>query len=287
MTDLGTETSVERVDDRLGLAVERVVLSSRTLVTYTRDHVVVRTPSHPHDRLGNTLDLVDVPDVDTLPMWVKRFTDTVGMLGTTTVRLRMETPAGDGFPDELTSWFATENFTVTNRTVYLAQAATPVGRVEADIRLLGDLPAGHDVMQDRMWFAADVLDKYRRGDTVDEYVPRDDTEYTETAEVLREHVVAKRARVFVAYRYGTPVGRIAATHDRQGLVVIHALVVHPVHRGKGFGTALLSAALAGYTGHTPAVRFGVSIEKDSPVAAMLERERFTPHACVMMAERAS
>lgn len=286
MTDSVSQTSVERVDDRLGLAVERVILSSRTLVTYTRDHVVVRTPSHPHDARGNTLDIVDVPPVDALPTWVKRFHDTVGMLGATTVRLRMETPAGARLPDALTDWFAAQNFTVTKRTVFLANAATPVGRVHSDIRLLGDAPVGHDMMQDRMWFAADVLDKYRRGNTVDAYVPRDDTEYTETAEVLREHVIAKRARVFVAYRYGTPVGRIAATHDRQGLVVIHALVVHPVHRRKGFGTALLSAALAGYEQHTPKVRFGVSVEKGSPVAAMLEREHFWPHAEVVTAERA-
>lgn len=286
MTEPQHNPSVERLDHRLGLAVQRVVLSARSLVTYTRDHVVVRTPSYPQDTLGNTLDLVDVPQVESLDVWVKRFADTVGMLGANTVRLRMETPAGTAFPADLMTWFRQQQFTLTMRTVYLAKAAIPTGRVTADIRLLGDASPGHDVIQDRMWFAADVLDKYRRGTTVDEYLPRDAHEYSETAEVLREHVVAQRARVFVAYRYGTPVGRIAATHDRQGLVVIHALVVHPVHRRSGIGTALLAAALAGYAEQTPPVRFGASVPQDSPVQTMLERERFTPHAHILTAERA-
>lgn len=276
---------VQRLDDRLGLAVERVIVSARTVVTYTRDHVVVRTPSYPNDRLGNALDLVDVPDTSALPTWVKRFKDTVGMIGAHTTRIRFEIPADTSTPHDVLEWFTQNRFQVRQNTVYLADASVPAGRVTEDIRLLSDAPVGSNVVFDRMWFAADVLDRYRQGSTVEEYLPRDDTEHTETAAVLREHAVSQRSQVFVAYRYGTPVGRIAATHDRQGLVAIHALVVHPVHRRSGIGTALLATALAGYDEHAPKVRFGVSVPHGNPVATMLANEGFRPHADVITAER--
>ena len=284
MTDAATP-SVRRLDDRMGLAVERVVVSARTVVTYTRDHVIVRTPSHPNDTKGNTLDLIGVPEVSSLPVWVKRFTDTIGMIGASTTRLRFEHPASEPAPEAMLAWLREQHFTLHTHTVYLKDAAPPLGRVSGDIRLLGAEPPGTDQILDRMWFAADVLDKYRRGSEVSQYVPRDEQEYTESAEVLREHAVAQRARAFVAYRYGTPVGRIAATHDRQGLVVVHALVVHPVHRRNGIGTALLAAALAGYETQEPNVRFGVSVPTAGTVRTLVEHEQFVPHAVVYTAER--
>lgn len=284
MTDADAP-SVRRLDDRMGLAVERVIVSARTVVTYTRDHVIVRTPSQPHDTLGNTLDLIGMPKVEALPVWVKRFADTIGMIGASTTRLRFEQPADQAAPEAVLAWLRAQNFTLTTHTVYLKDASEPRGRVSGDIRLLGDQPVGVDQMLDRMWFAADVLDKYRRGSEVSEYVPRDQHEYTETAVVLREHVVAKRARVFVAYRYGTPVGRIAATHDRQGLVVVHALVVHPVHRRNGIGSALLAAALAGYENNAPNVRLGVAVPTGNAVRSLVEYEQFVPHAVLYTAER--
>jgi len=277
--------TVRRLDDRMGLAVERVIVSARTVVTYTRDHVIVRTPSHPNDTLGNTLDLVGIPDVNALPVWVKRFADTIGMIGASTTRLRFEHPADLPAPEPVLAWLRDQHFTVQTRTVHLKDAAPPRGRVSGDIRLLGDQPVGADQILDRMWFAADVLDKYRRGSEVSEYVVRSDSEYTETTAVLREHVVAQRARMFVAYRYGTPVGRIAATHDRQGLVVLHALVVHPAHRRRGIGTALMAAGLAGYDTQEPKVRFGASVPTGNAARALLEHETFIPHAIVYTAER--
>jgi len=277
--------TVQRIDDRMGLAVERVVVSARTVVTYTRDHVVVRTPSHPNDTRGNTLDLVGIPQVDELPVWVKRFADTIGMIGATTTRLRFEHAVVDEPPADTLAWLSQAGFSVRVNTVYLRDATLPIGRVNADIRLLAAEPEGVDVVVDRQWFAADVIDKYRRGTDVAEYVVRDDTEYTESTAVLREHAVAERARVFVAYRYGTPVGRIVATHDRQGLVVIHALVVHPVHRRSGIGSSLLATAIAGYSNQTPPVRVGVSVPAGSDVHVLIDREGFHPHAVVYTAER--
>lgn len=285
MTDGSDAPEVHRVDDRLGLAVERVPVSARTVVTYTRDHVVVRTPSHPNDTCANTLDLVGIPTVDALGVWVKRFADTIGMLGARTTRLRFEQPANENPPDAVLAWLKNERFTVRANTVYLKDAGLPKGRVTGDIRQLEPQPQGADVLVDRMWFAADVVDKYRKGSVVNDYVPRDDTEYTESTAVLREHAVAQRARVFVAYRYGTPVGRIAATHDRQGLVVVHALVVHPVHRRAGIATALLATALAGYEQQSPKVRFGVSVPDGNAAHTLVEREDFLEHARVYTAER--
>jgi GNAT superfamily N-acetyltransferase len=68
-------------------------LSGRTLVTYARDHVTVRTPSKPDFHDGNTLDLLAPPAADELAGWGKRFQDTVGQLGVRTVQLRWEEPA--------------------------------------------------------------------------------------------------------------------------------------------------------------------------------------------------
>jgi GNAT superfamily N-acetyltransferase len=91
--EVGARTGLRRVDDRLGLAVCRASLSGRTLVTYARDHVTVRTPSKPDFHDGNTLDLLAPPAADELAGWGKRFQDTVGQLGVRTVQLRWEEPA--------------------------------------------------------------------------------------------------------------------------------------------------------------------------------------------------
>jgi hypothetical protein len=71
--DLTGQPSLRRLDERLGLAVSRAGTSPRTLVTYARDHVSVRTPSRPDFRDGNTIDLEAVPAPGGLAAWVDRF----------------------------------------------------------------------------------------------------------------------------------------------------------------------------------------------------------------------
>ncbi|MEX0650420.1 MAG: hypothetical protein WD186_00120, partial [Actinomycetota bacterium] len=86
--DLAGDPKLRRLDERLGLAVSRAGMSPRTLVTYARDHVSVRTPSRPDFRDGNTIDLEAVPAPADLVAWTGRFAETIGTFGATHVQLR-------------------------------------------------------------------------------------------------------------------------------------------------------------------------------------------------------
>lgn len=314
-------TSVQRLDDRLGLAVVRAGLSGRTLVTYARDHVSVRTPSRPTYVDGNTLDLVAPPVAGALAGWIERFGATVGALGARHVRLRWETPPGaaggrDLAPESVGSDLVAEaaalDLTLRATTVLLLERpldgpavarVTPVvpasvapssvdpaptcpadvliERVDAPSAIAGTTP----VEVDRRWHAATVLERYHHGTTPDEWRAADHDAIAWRIEVQRELAVADRATVWTAQRHGGPVGRLTLAHDRQGLAVVEDVVVHPVHRCAGIGTALTQAAITAHLDREPGARVGIAVPAGSAGERLARRLGFQPHATVWTAHR--
>ena len=304
---------VRRVDDRLGLAIERVGLSGRTLVTYARDHVTVRTPSRPDFRDGNTIDLLVPPTPRELPGWIDRFRDTIAVMGARHVQLRWETPlpptapasdgtASDATPSDGTASRATAagatadpelvaalgelGFELGSVTMLLLEGLPPLAREPAveliPIEAPSAIPGG---AVDRRWHAATVLYRYFEGQNPDDW--RDwNQDFTDwSVDVQRELATAERAQVWIAARHGGPVARLTVVHDRQGLAAVQDVVVHPVHRRAGIASALTHRAITHHLETHPGSRVGIGADPGSPAEHLYRRLGFRPHATLWSALR--
>ena len=284
-------TEVQRVDDRLGLAVLRASLSGRTLVTYARDHVAVRTPSRPDFLDGNCLDLLATPDPDALAGWQQRFTETVGRLGAGRLHLRFEQPAagpaGDAPPrlePELAAALSAHGLEVRPVTVLLLDAlGTEPASVAAELRPVEPPGFGPTAPVDRRWYASTVLYRYAAGETPDDWRGADEDVVAWSVDVQRELAAAGRAQVWIAMRHGAPVARLTLIHDRQGLAVLEDVVVHPVHRRRGLAASLTHRALDAHLRAWPGTRVGVAAEPGSAGDQLTRRLGFAAHATVWAA----
>jgi len=290
---LGSDrTRVERVDDRLGLAVSRVGLSGRTLTTYARDHVSVRTPSRSDFLDGNTIDLLGPPDPSDLPRWVDRFHDTIGIMGATHVQVRWEEPLEGDAPATLPTTdpaladaCRALGFDLTATTILLLDELNqpaPTSAELAPVEAPSAVPGG---AVDRRWHAATVLYRYARGDTPDDWRDVDERFTAWAVDVQRELATAGRCQVWVAMRHGGPVGRLTLLHDRQGLAVVEDVIVHPVHRRIGIASALTHRAVSSYLDVVPGARVGIGAAPGSGADQLYRRLGFRPHATVWTARR--
>lgn len=289
MPDSARRPSVTRLDDRLGLAVCRAGLSGRTLVTYARDHVTVRTPSAPDLLAANTIDLVAPPAAADLAGWVARFHDTTGHLGARHVQLRWEEPlardAPPAVPSEEPALAAAAQalgLELSATTVLLAGHPPTVRAVDAEIAVLAP-PAPSDPTGERRWHAARVLHRYADGDDPVQWRGWDAGSAARTAELERELAVAGRAEVWLAMRHGTPAGRATLAHDRQGLAAVQDVVVHPVHRRGGIASALVGHAVRRHLAARPDGRVGAQVVPATPAEALFRGTGFVPHATVWAA----
>lgn len=282
---------IRRVDERLGLSVLRASLSPVTLVTYARDHVAVRTPSRPDVHVGNTLDLTGVPEPDQLVGLLDRYEQTIGTLGAGHVQLRWETPLDPDAPPTV----ATPDTEVLGRARALGLAVSSVTVLLLDQLLppaggaaveLAPVPAPGDQAGgavDRRWHATTVLYRYLAGDTPDDWRGNDDTVVAWSVEQQRELARIGRCQVWVALRYGMPVGRLSLLHDRQGLAVVEDVVVHPAHRRRGIASALTHRAIAHHLEVDPSARLGLAAAPGSGAELLSRRLGFRPHATVWSA----
>ncbi|GGI03970.1 GNAT family N-acetyltransferase [Egicoccus halophilus] len=289
---MGGSGGLRRVDERLGLAVLRTSLSGRSLVTYARDHVSVRTPSRPDFRDGNTLDLLAVPTPDDLERWTTRFDETIGVLGARQARLRWEVPLPDDAPPAAPTpdpalrraadvlGLHLEPLTVLLLDELHAPPAAPV-----TIAPVPPPSAVDPQPTDRRWHAATVLYRYDADDVGDPERWRawDEEFVAWSVDVQRELATAERAQVWVAQRHGAPVARATLVHDRQGLAAVEDVIVHPVHRGLGVAAALTHAAVTGHLHLEPDARVGVGAEPGGRAEQIYRRLGFVPHATVWTA----
>jgi GNAT superfamily N-acetyltransferase len=274
---------VRRVDDRLGLAVCRVSLSGRSLVTYARDHVMVRTPSRPDFRDGNTLDLEARPAPEALATWVERFDRTVGMLGARTVQLRWEEPGSPSLPPALTAAARDLDLSVTATSVLLLDRLLEPPPADAQLVPIAPPSAVAGGVVDRRWHAATVLYRYATGETPDQWRAFDEAFVGWAVEVQRELAAAERAQVWLALRHGAPVGRLTFVDDRQGLATIEDVIVHPAHRRQGIAAALTAKAITTHLAVEPDTRIGIGADPGSRAERLYRRLGFRPHAVVWTA----
>jgi GNAT superfamily N-acetyltransferase len=289
----GPDTGIQRVDDRLGLAVERASLSARSLVTYARDHVTVRTPSRPDFRAGNTLDLLVAPLPEDLARWIARFAETTGRLGVGHVQLRWETPLGvdapalPALPDPaLAAELDDLGFALGAVTVLLLDQLADPPAAPAELVPVEPPSAAPGGPVDRHWHAATVLYRYESGEGPDDWRGSDGSFVAWSVDVQRELAADGRAQVWLAMRHGAPVCRLTVAHDRQGLAVVEDVIVHPVHRRLGIASALTHAAVARHLAERPGSRVGIGAEPGGPADHLSRRLGFRPHATVWTALRA-
>lgn len=285
-------TNVERVDDRLGLAVCRVGLSGRTLVTYARDHVSVRTPSKPDATDANTIDLEAEPQPDDLQGWSERFAETIGTLGARHVQLRWETGVSGSTSAQ-----------VPELDPYLAASAGALGlrlfprmvllldELQEPPRAMGDMvpvapPAGAPGgAVDRRWHGARVLYRYMEGEDPDAWRDVDDAMVDWTLDVQREMALSERCQVWLTMRHGGPVARLHVVHDQQGLAAVEDVVTHPVVRRNGIAAGLAYRAVRTHLDVHGDARVGVVVEPGSAGDRLARRLGFRPHAVVWTARR--
>ena len=299
MTDGPPPTSsarVTRIDDRLGLAVSRVGLSGRTLVTYARDHVTVRTPSKPDFRDGNTIDLEAVPAPEDLAAWVERFHDTIGMLGVEHVQLRWETPLAPDAPAEVPELDPTLAAAADEQglrpfplTVLLLDELQEPPRAPGDMVPVPPPAEASGGSVDRRWHSATVLYRYMEGEDPDDWRAADQAFIDWKVEVQRELALAERCQVWLTMRHGGPVARLHVVHDEQGLAAVEDVVVHPVVRRHGIAAALTYQAvrthLDVHVDDQPGSRVGIVAEPGTTAERLYRRLGFRPHATVWTALR--
>jgi ribosomal protein S18 acetylase RimI-like enzyme len=273
-------------DDGLALRTLRVGVHPEALVIHIGTDVVVRTPTRPDHRDGNVVDLLAPPSPDEVMSRLEGVRRLMEPVGVRHVHLRYELPAGDdGGAAEAAraEQLVAAGCRVTDlRVLQLAVSELPTDAPEppADVtieRLAG--PDG-DVIDERRWYAASVLDRYAHGDDVTAWRAWDDAWGAWDRERLAALARIRRAEVWLASRHGMPVASLTLIDDQDGLVVIDRIITHPAHRRRGIARALLGVALSSLHGATSVERITLVVAADAPIAALSRVVGFTPVADV-------
>lgn len=249
-----------------GLASERLGLGPATLQTVVHDHVVLRTPTRPDHWPGNALHLfAPPPDLDAAFL---RFDRSVAALpGVSRRVVAWET---DGVDSPPATQVPAGVVLYSTEVAVLEAGATPPTRT---------IPAGVQIVRastPHQWAGAKVL-----------YLQ---TDWEGDEGYWRWHVDQQRLLseggggvVLVAYRAGIPVGRASLFVSHDGakprvdrLAVVEDVIVHPLHRGGGVASALVSAVVDLARRLLPHMRVVVRSDPGTPTAAWYARLGFRP-----------
>lgn len=250
----------------VGLASERLGFGPATLQTVVHDHVVVRTPTRPDHWPGNALHLFE-PPTQLQEAW-RRFDRSVGQLpGIARRVVCWETPGTDDAPGVEPP----EDADLLSTEVGVLEPGRPAPdrAVPAGVTIVRATSPAH-------WAGARVL-----------YLQ---TGWEGDAAYWRWHVDQQRELteigggvVLVAYQLGIPVGRAGLFVPHGGvqprvhdLAVVEDVITHPLYRGTGVGSALVSAAVDLARRLVPVVRLVVRSDPGSSTAAWYGRLGFTP-----------
>lgn len=250
----------------VGLASERLGFGPATLQTVVHDHVALRTPSRPDHWPANGLHLFAPPE--DLDAWFVRFDRTLGHLpgvGRRVVAWETDGPAGGVAPEP------PDGVTLMGTVVGVLEpdAAAPSRPVPEPVTIIRATTPAH-------WAGARVL-----------YLQ---TDWEGDEPYWRWHVDQQRLLaedgggvVLVAYQLGIPVGRAALFVPHAGvqprvdhLAVVEDVITHPLYRGTGVASALVSALVDLSRRLDPEVRVVVRSEPDSTEAAWYARLGFVP-----------
>ena len=250
----------------VGLASERLGFGPATLQTVVHDHVALRTPTRPDHWPGNALHLFALPD--DLPQAWGRFDHTVGQLPGVARRVVCWETAGTGDdpgvarPDDA-------GLLSTEVAVLEPDASAPTRPVPQGVTIVSASTPAH-------WAGARVL--YLQTDWDD-----DTAHWQWRVDQQRALADAGAGVVLVAYQLGIPVGRAGLfvphpavqprVHD---LAVVEDVITHPLYRGTGIASALVSATVDLARRTQPRARVVVRSDPGSDTAAWYARLGFSP-----------
>lgn len=252
--------------EQFGLASERLGFGPATLQTVVHDHVALRTPTRPDHWPGNALHLFDTPA--DLARALLRFDRSVGQLpGLHRRVVCWETPGtGDDAQVEVP---ADVRLLSTEVGVLAPDAAAPAAPVPGGVTIVRAETPPH-------WAGAKVL--YLQTDW-----EGDEPSWRWLVDQQRQLAEDGAGAVLVAYQLGIPVGRAAVFVPHagvqprvDGLAVVEDVIVHPLYRGRGIASALVSACVDLARGVLPGVRVVVRSDPGSPIAAWYARLGFVP-----------
>jgi ribosomal protein S18 acetylase RimI-like enzyme len=247
---VSTPAEVTRRDDGLALRALRVGVAPNALIVHVGTDVVVRTPSRPDHLDGNVVDLIAVPDPDQVPALLERVRRLMEPVGVAHVQVRFEQPVGTALDATLRAAFVDAGCQLDVEQVLELRAVIEVPGMALEVRRLA-LPSSAgteepeaDVVTERRWHAAAVLDRYTTGEDVPAWRTWDEEGAAWNRRRIRELASLGRADVWLASRQGMPVASLVVLRDLDGVAVVEDVVVHPAHRRRGIARTLLSAALA-------------------------------------------
>jgi len=250
---VSTPAEITRRDDGLALRALRVGVAPSALVVHLGTDVVVRTPSRPDHLDGNVVDLIAPPDPEQVPALLERVRRLMEPVGVAHVQVRFEQPVGTPLDATLRAAFVDAGCHLDVEQVLELRADIEVPGMALEVRRLalpatvspaGGVEAEADVVAERRWHAAAVLDRYASGEDVPAWRTWDDEGAAWNRRRIRELASLRRADVWLASRQGMPVASLVVLRDLDGLAAVEDVVVHPAHRRRGIARTLLSAALA-------------------------------------------
>lgn len=247
---------VNSIRGGLGLAGERVARGPLTLITHTPFYAALRTPSRPTFGPGNALHLFEAPTE--LGRWYDAFDRVVGVLpGVSKRRLAWEVPIGQVVE---TAVVGGDDHAVTD--VWHLNGESESTPLPPDVQMF---VVGDD--ERRLAGARSLYLQGGWGTDVDGFRWR----------IGQEDAVvqAGRGAIWVGYRFGIPIARVGVFHDAAGLAVIDSLVVHPLYREEGLGTAFAGQAIDGLRAVVGPTTVTATAAPDSPAAKLLARLGFT------------
>jgi len=282
--------AVTRREDGLALRVLRVGVHPDALVMHVGTDVVVRTPARPDHHEGNVTDLLAPPDAGEVDDRVEAARRLMEPIGVRQLHLRYELPLDDAQPDgvapddadRVAALEAAGFHLRVQRVLVLDPAALPdVAPTPAgDLTLERLVHPDGDVLAERRWYAASVLDRYAHGEDVTEWRAWDDAWGAWQRDRVRALAGLRRAEVRLAARHGMPVATLTLLDDHDGLIVVENLVTHPAHRRRSIARTLLGSALATLRGIDTVQHVALAVEPGSPAEQLARGLGFRPVADV-------
>jgi GNAT superfamily N-acetyltransferase len=274
---------VTRREDGFALRVLRVGVHPQALVMRVGTDVVVRTPARPDHHDGNVTDLLAPPEVSAIRERIEAAWRLVEPIGVRQVHLRYELAVGASDDAQRVAAFTAAGLHPTVRRVLVLdvadlpeQASGPAAAVTLE-RLTSP---GGDVLAERRWYAASVLDRYAHGEELAAWRAWDERWGSWQRERVRALAELRRAEVRLAARYGMPVATLTMLDDQDGLVVIDSVVTHPAHRRHGIARTLLSSALVSLRGIETLQHVALATRPGSPCEGLAIEVGFRPVADV-------
>ncbi len=278
-------------EEGVALRALRLNVAPLALVTRVGTDVVVRTPARPDHQAGNVVDLLVPPRAEDVPDLVTRVRRLLEPTGVARAHLRWERPVDADDPD-VAAALAAAGLAVTVTHVVRLPGPTggpvPVRAGVARLPVPGRDVADDDVATARRWHGADVLHRYGDGDDVPAW-RRSATEGAAWAAWdrgrVRDLAARGRADVWLATAQGIPAATLTVLRDGAGAAHLEDLVVHPLHRRRGLGTALVRAAVAAEHAAAPDTVVTAEVVPGGPGSALFADLGAAPVAAVVSALR--